>query len=534
MEKVKNIVLFIGFSIWITLTIMALKTYPGSGMLYILFSAVSAAMWVAAWVGPKSYFYIFISTFWMLGFWMKTCIHVIFDLGFGEPVGTFNGSMAEWDHAVMVSSVAMLAALIFRLGQICILKYRCDHDDIQPNPTNVPLWYLRHGLLIWCCTIVIILCVAIANFRWSVFQIGLMPNILPFKLNALVALGINLFFPFWVATLIWWDVCLHRSILIRFIGAIFEAVISSVSILSRGAYVYHTLHYLVSSYFNRNIIHLSRQGYLVLLGLILSGVIATTLLTTNMRNYFYTPVTQQQTVKKQSGQRMVQKHAIQLNTVQQNSVQDNLAQYKVAKIPPVQRYNLYQTMFMAGVPDSVTILLTLTIERWIGIEGVLAVSSYNRVGGNLFINGWFEKSTLSTKSVFNYIARSIYVDPRKTGAENFLFSSTPGLVAMLYYSGSYIIVFVGVLLFLLFGGVAEYFVFTVMKNPFVVSFFAIFMSNMTAQFGGLHQFVILCVEIGAVLGFISLVQIYGTRNHVSSQNNIKRKVLSQTDADEHR
>ena len=428
----------------------------------------------------------------MLAFWMKACVHIAFELDFGESVGAFNGSPQGWDDGLLVGMWAMAAAIFFRLGQIYMLRQRRISLKVYPDTMYAPAWYVNYGRWVWCFSLVIILCVALVNFTWGIFQIGMLPNILPFKLNALIAAALNLLFPLWMATLIWWDVCLKKPFLLRFIGAVFEAIIGSVSILSRGAYVYHTLHYLVSSSLNWKALHLSRLGYIGVLIIIALGTVGTSLLTTNVRTSLYATTTQQLTT--------------QQLTTQQEITQKNLEKYKVQQKNVIWHNDFYQVMISKGLSNATSRMLTLLVDRWIGLEGILAVSAYDQTGRELFVNGWMEKTTLSTKVVFNYISNSIYIDSKNIGAEGFLFSSIPGLVAMLYYSGSYLIVFVGVILLFLLVGLLEYFVFLMVKNPFIFSFLGIYMANMLAQFSTLHQLLIQLIEITLILSLVAWLQ----------------------------
>jgi len=420
---------------WVVITGLGLYKYAGSAYLYMFFSSLSLVILFSVWVGPKSYFYIFISLFWILGFWLKVSVHVYFGLDYGEPVGMFDGSPSAWDHALVVISVGLLASLIFRATQMFFLakikeKLQCTMDVL-----NVPKWYYNYSAYVWGISLIVILGTAVVNYKWGVFQVGVMPNILPLKFNALIAAALNLIFPLWITTLIWWDVCLSKPFFFRFLAAIYEASIGSVSVLSRGVYVFHVLHYLVSSYINWDMLHLSKLRYLCMTIIFILGSVGVSLTSTYLRDSFY----------------VVDK--AQHQQIQHKQIQHELEKYKVQTERVKWHNDFYQGMMAKGFSNAEARMLTLLIDRWIGLEGVLAVSSYDRKSLNLFVNGWLEKSSLSTKPVYNYISNSIYIDANNTLADDFLFSSLPGLIAMLYYSGSLFIVFIGVLfMFVLLGG----------------------------------------------------------------------------------
>lgn len=85
---------------------MELSAYYGMFSLIIFFILVSF-FWI-----KFSWFYIFISVFFVLGNWLKVSIHHIFDYDYIEPIGNFSGSDEDWISFYKMACV-MGAALLY-------------------------------------------------------------------------------------------------------------------------------------------------------------------------------------------------------------------------------------------------------------------------------------------------------------------------------------------------------------------------------------------------------------------------------------
>jgi hypothetical protein len=78
----------------------------------------------------------------------------------------------------------------------------------------------------------------------------------------------------------------------------------------------------------------------------------------------------------------------------------------------------------------------LFIDRWVGIEGVMAVSSSDKLGWDLWHEAWQEKFRDGELSLYDrYFIDSPYAHPAIDKTKNH-FVSLPGIIAFLYYPGS--------------------------------------------------------------------------------------------------
>ena len=85
----------------------------------------------------------------------------------------------------------------------------------------------------------------------------------------------------------------------------------------------------------------------------------------------------------------------------------------------------------------------LSINRWVGIDGLLAVSQSDKLNFTFFLSAWKEKKKIRSNSFYikNFFSKFSYPDKTQ---ENLNIVITPGLIAFLSYSGSILFVFFSV------------------------------------------------------------------------------------------
>lgn len=232
------------------LLIAGLNNYPGSKPIYILFSAIFWLMLLTAFGKRTHYGYLFLAIALWLGFWGKITAHLIFKYPYVEPVGQFDGSATAWDSvlwvAILASAGVMLGKLLFTLmGK----KYS---RVVSIDQAKVPLWYPVIRKWIWLFSLTGIVGVAVMNMILGIQQIGLVPRtILPWPLNALIAWQVSIGSALLLTVLLWWEVSLKKSISVSIYALLIEAGISTASLLSRGAYIFHALPQFFALFENR-------------------------------------------------------------------------------------------------------------------------------------------------------------------------------------------------------------------------------------------------------------------------------------------
>jgi hypothetical protein len=95
------------------------------------------------------------------------------------------------------------------------------------------------------------------------------------------------------------------------------------------------------------------------------------------------------------------------------------------------------------------------IDRWVGIEGVMAVSSSPALGWDLWQEAWNEKFQEGRLSLYdNRFIDSPYAGAM-TGKSRNHFVSLPGVIAFMYYPGSFWFLFLGMIMIGLFASLLE-------------------------------------------------------------------------------
>ena len=125
-------------------------------------------------------------------------------------------------------------------------------------------------------------------------------------------------------------------------------------------------------------------------------------------------------------------------------------------------------------------VLSLSVDRWIGLEGVMAVALYDKKGTSFMFDALLEKRYRDSVTKYQEVCQSKYL---YTDNHTWQFASLPGSVAFLYFSGSAMIVFFGMFLFSILIQSAERMVFYLTKNPILCALLGGVLANWVAQFG---------------------------------------------------
>jgi hypothetical protein len=133
------------------------------------------------------------------------------------------------------------------------------------------------------------------------------------------------------------------------------------------------------------------------------------------------------------------------------------------------------------VIDKASVLTKFAVSRWVGAEGVMAVSAYPKKGVDLFTHGITERREIGKDTFYSDISRPVYfgvVDKSK-----FQFSEIPGAIAFLYYAGQLWVVALGMIVFVLAILFSEGQVFRFTSNPLLSALWGGAAASAVAQMG---------------------------------------------------
>jgi hypothetical protein len=416
---------------WFSLFVAGIIHYSGSSLSYTLFSLVFLAMLISGFYRQISYGYLFLVVMFWLGFWFKLTVHLLVDYPFGEPIGFFVGTPAAWDKVLLIATVGGVGVIIARLLYSLI---RSPSTILAPNSVlKAPDWYPAIRRLIWAVLMFSCIALAVFNASLGIMKIGLTPNtILLWPLNALISLLLTYGLAFFVATLLWWDVALSRNISLVVYCVLLEAFFSTVSILSRATYIFHVIPQLLGLYKNR----------VLVVGWSKKNVISVTAV-------------------------FILLFAIS------NPIVNSLRGYYYSNITPV-------LVSGEGLSGETISFIRFAADRWIGAEGVMAVSAYHKNNNDLIMRALTERGEIGKSAIYQEICQSHY---RFVDMKKFQFASLPGAVGFLYFTGHLWAVVLGVIVLVLLILGSEGLVFRSTGNPLLCALWGGSAASAVAQMG---------------------------------------------------
>ncbi len=472
---------FIGLgAIWISLFGAAILNYPGSPLVYAVFSVVFLILLISGFRERLSYGYLYLVVFLWLGFWLKITLHAIFLYPFVEPVGTFGGSPSEWDGLLTIALAAALSAI----GMKLLLKRIAPQLSLTGTfkEITVPGWYVQYRKVIWGIFLIVIIGVAFLNVYWQIFQIGIVPQtILPWPGNAIIALSLSIGLVMGVATIVWWELSSGKSVASCLGLMVAEAFLSSTSIMSRGLYLFHLAPQIISLHFLKkiNINYLKQMAWV---GLMLLVMVYSILLTTASRNELYaqSPDDLAKYDVEYTAMRNMEYELLRLR--QQFTKTVEMSQRIAVLEKAIVEKDIYQAKDIEGsAVSTLHTMLGLMADRWLGLEGLMAVYAHPHKSFGVFRDNFSEKGEVGETDLYQDISKSMY---RYSDVSKFQFGTLPGIVGFLYLSGSIFFVCIGIMFVVVVLFVFEIFVLKLTRNPVLSSVLSFSLANVIAQFGG--------------------------------------------------
>lgn len=498
-----------GLVAWLMLFTLGLVGYSGSKIAYALFSMATGAMLLTGLRQTTSYGYLFLTAFLWLGFWLKLTIHTVLSYPFVEPVGSFLGGAGAWDEVLNTASVASLGVM---LGKILFdrlaSRIKPRHSEKEPA---VPRWYAQNRKWLWAGLIVASAAALLVNMKYGVHQIGLPPRtILMWPLNAVVAWILNIGMATGIAVFVWWDIALKRNVMFPLGAIIAEAFLSSVSVLSRAVYVFHTIpQFWAVNRFKKILNGWSHAKTALVATVFVLFLVVSISAVTTFRNYLYqsgaysstayqvayarwevvsnliealelriknSPVAERPALLKQLGELQAEKLELEQILIREKAkwleaLNSGSMEFKVL-------LNEFGYQMTSGFS---TRILQLSVDRWIGLEGVMAVQSYPEKKMSLLWHALSGKQEVGKTDVYQSVSKSIYL---KSDSSKYRFRTLPGAVAFLYYGNSLWIVMLGMAFFSAAVLAVEFFINVLTANPIICSLYGALVASNVAQFGG--------------------------------------------------
>lgn len=412
LDKFKNIKTLIALETIhiLPMIIISIVTIPYfkyiSPFLYILFMLVFTANTTFSLYTlvehKKGTFFYLLSIIFTLGFFVKFSSHTVFGHDYHQPLGYFIPSSESIAEVLWVSIVGALGFLCAQISLFFLKRPLIKKETLSKDYISI-----KYNVIF----VMLVTVMSMINLKYNILLFGLVPSVdLPLKGNVIFFLALTrgsmflLFFYF------------VRKI--GFLSVLLGAVVTtvcSVGVLSRMITILYfatIFLYLIENI--KNVKSINKLTYIIPLFAIFSMV--TVKMSTNLRMDKY------EGARPEDFKPLVKK--------------------KNSNISPVKMAPKYLQGFVY-----------LATERWIGLEGVMAVVGYKEKGIELLIDG-FRETGYKGKSFYSKISNpNYYNDFKKTNKT--ISTSVPGPIAFSYYSGSLFIVFTILFVSLLVCGVIE-------------------------------------------------------------------------------
>jgi hypothetical protein len=396
------------------LTAGSLPRYPGNVWVLAAFHLAFLVLAVLAVLPPRVDACVFLAGFMVLGFWVKFMAYAFLGVRFVEPVGAFDYSPAQWDRALTAASAAAAGVALFRLGSLLAVRRKAVGDAPQ---SAGPGWYLRRPVQTWVLAAVATLALYLVNFRFAFLQIGVVPKLtLPYGMNAVLAWMVFAGAPLAWSLLAEWELARRAE---RFTPLVWSvcllALIASVSTGSRGTTVF-----LFAAYGCALALH--RPGQLRKLLQAWRWRLPVVLTVTLVLSLTLVSVVRMATYVLPHGK------PGRNEMIRQVDVQGGLWINGHHGKP--------------GRNEMIRQIGTLPVGRWVGLEGLLSVSASTQRSLALLAEGIREDPKRGVNSIYQRLSGSPY-----EAQEGFIYLTLPGAPAILFYSGSVVIVLTGMFFF---------------------------------------------------------------------------------------
>lgn len=377
--------LYILYALICVVSFLAFLEYPGQGQIYVLFTILSTALLYFGFRKNAIFFDTFIGIFFWLGFWLKLTFRVAFmDGQFHEPVGNFDGSGAAFDRALLVTSCGFsgLLAVSF-LREQYVFTYPAKLTEVAQEGLRKA--YQNHRKAALLGFVILFVTVAVTNFYFGIYQRGSIPRtILPYGLGGIYSWLLLFGLASISALILHFEFTLNRKTSYPVvILSLLEGFLTNVSLLSRGM-----------------ILNTGALGY---------GVIRSLKLYSIESNFRFLAVS--------------------------FLIFIMLFGSSVILVEPMRSQLDISDINLVAIGRGTKVLI---LDRWVGIEGIMAVSSYPKQGWDLWSEAW--KETHSNKLSF-YDTNLITSPYRDMDTTKHHYISLPGILAFCFYPGSFSFLF---------------------------------------------------------------------------------------------
>lgn len=433
-------------------TYKMLPAYTGDASILIAFTVIANFMLLYGLRRNAIFLDTFLGISLWLGFWLKFVVKLHFENAYFFEV---RGDVSQFDRALLVSLVGM-AAVIFAswIRERFVFSYSRSN---QIHESYLYELYIKYRRLILTAFVFLIVTISLSNLVFGIYQRGEIPKIqLPFIFSGTMT-WLVMFGMASIGAMIWhFENTLHRKVTFLPVAlSLTEVFVSAVSMFSRAMIINSSaIGYGAFKELQKYKVKVSWTHILMfclLLG-ILTAVSVAGVNYIRSAEYFEAPIADNTRVNQVNGFDEQNLSSEGVNTSyptpsagehEFESHQEVLASSldeggnDVSPESQVVQASVWLTT-KSNIERVIIMTKPLFIDRWIGVEGVLAILHHADLGWSLWVEAWDEEFSYDKASFYDSLTNSQYMDVDTTKHH---FINLPGIVAFLFYPGSFIFLF---------------------------------------------------------------------------------------------
>ena len=401
-----------------------LAHYKGNFFIYVMFSILSNYLLFFSFRKNAFFFESFFGLFIWLGFWFKFVCVISFREGqFPEGFGGFDNSPESFDYALKISIIAFLAIIFsFRLREYFFNYYK------QKSIINENSIYTNNKKKILLTLSILFILICTLNVFYGIYQKGLLTSYnINFFIHSFFKWALLFGFTAIFSLIIFIEINIYKKFFsFSSILLIFESFFSYTSMLSRGM-IFNILAILYGVYRFKSVFHikLKTSDFIKFIVLSLFLFYFSSLSVNFLRkNFFY------------------EDKPLNISIFNNLELNNNYEQKN-------------DNLFFFNNKE----LLYLAANRWVGIDSVLAVVGKKKILSFKLLNNSFKEKFSKYNTSFYEETFSILNEHHNNKSINpNLIKGVilPGIIAFLFYSGSFIFLFVSLFFLTFISSFIEY------------------------------------------------------------------------------
>jgi hypothetical protein len=454
-----RVIRFISFVIFSLISIYASKFYEGSILIFSFycFFLILTVFYLTS--DKASYFEIFFSCYIFLGFWFKYIFSLIFYNGLVFDSGQIRSVNIDQvlTLVILVSLVCLISSFINK--NFMSINEKRNKERIRSFFEN---FYLKNRSTILFLFLLLTIVVGFFNITLGIYQRGFIYlSGVSFYLKDLIKWLLLFGFTTFSCFIIYIEILNYKKInFFTFIVGVLEIFISYTSMLSR-SFVINVISLILPTYQKTLFLKKNDKKFFLFFIIILFLTILSLYFTNKIRLEKLDSIQQELFLKKKNHNQLEKTEDLKIKeyNLQIREFETNSTTPHNEHIAPVKMINF------------------ILINRWIGIESLIVVFSYEKKSFDLFLKALNENKNNLENTFYEKTFALISGNNIEVNQKYLKGNTLPGIISFLYYSGSIYFVLISLFIIFILFNFFERFVKRITHGNTI---FACFLSNMIA------------------------------------------------------